>query len=58
MLARSLFDNRGKDDFGDRILASIPFLLPLLDGLPYGELARFGQQITCGLSYSHMLWTS
>jgi hypothetical protein len=40
VLARSLFDNKGKgpsDDFGDRILASLPFLLPLLDGLPYGE---------------------
>ncbi|KXZ50442.1 hypothetical protein GPECTOR_16g616 [Gonium pectorale] len=35
---RSLFDNNGKgDDMGDRIIAALPFLLPLLDGLPYAK---------------------
>lgn len=34
-------NNRNNDDFGDRILAALPFLLPLLDGLPYGALGVF-----------------
>ncbi len=28
---------RAKPDFGDRIIASVPYLLPLLDGLRYGR---------------------
>jgi hypothetical protein len=27
----------GKEDFGDRVVATIPYLLPLLDALPFGE---------------------
>jgi hypothetical protein len=39
VVVRSLFDNNNKngDDLGDRIIAALPFLLPLLDGLPYGK---------------------
>ncbi|EFJ40036.1 hypothetical protein VOLCADRAFT_108369 [Volvox carteri f. nagariensis] len=37
VVARSLFDNKNGDDFGDRIIAALPFLLPLLDGLPYAK---------------------
>ncbi|GIL86018.1 hypothetical protein Vretimale_9059 [Volvox reticuliferus] len=38
IVARSLFDNnKNGDDFGDRIIAALPFLLPLLDGLPYAK---------------------
>ncbi|PNH06022.1 hypothetical protein TSOC_007677 [Tetrabaena socialis] len=36
----SLFDKNGGgsgEDAGDRVLAAIPFLLPLLDGLPYAK---------------------
>ncbi len=34
-------NNGNNDEFGDRILAALPFLLPLLDGLPYGALGVF-----------------
>ncbi|GFR41757.1 hypothetical protein Agub_g2513 [Astrephomene gubernaculifera] len=35
---RSLFDNdKDGNDYGDRIFAALPFLLPLLDGLPYAK---------------------
>ncbi|GIL61734.1 hypothetical protein Vafri_16132 [Volvox africanus] len=38
IVARSLFDNdKNGNDFGDRIIAALPFLLPLLDGLPYAK---------------------
>ncbi|KAG2488538.1 hypothetical protein HYH03_012857 [Edaphochlamys debaryana] len=35
-VVRSLFDKKG-DDIGDRVAAALPFLLPLLDGLPYAK---------------------
>lgn len=42
VMTRSLFDNnKNGDDFGDRIIAAIPFLLPLLDGLPYGKVPSY-----------------
>ncbi len=36
--ARALFDDeRNSKDIGDRIIASLPYLLPLLDAIPFGE---------------------
>lgn len=29
--------NGGHSDIGDRVLAALPFLLPLADGLPFGQ---------------------
>lgn len=36
-VAAKAFNNRG-DDAGDRIIASLPYLLPLLDAFPFGEV--------------------
>lgn len=44
----SLKLHAGRDvDFADRAVASLPYLVPLFDGLKYGELARLQMQTGC-----------
>jgi hypothetical protein len=34
-------DNKDNKDVADRVVASLPYLLPLLDALPFGKFILF-----------------
>uniref|UniRef100_A0A7S0RS17 Protein TIC 20 n=1 Tax=Chlamydomonas leiostraca TaxID=1034604 RepID=A0A7S0RS17_9CHLO len=36
-LVAHVFDNKNKEDYGDRVIACLPYLLPLLDAIPFGK---------------------
>lgn len=36
-VVKAVFDNKNDKDIGDRIIASLAYLLPLLDAIPYGK---------------------
>lgn len=40
--AKAIMDHKNNNkDLGDRVVATLPYLLPLLDGIPYGKFILF-----------------